>query len=139
MLFSAKAEYACLAVMELAVRHGDQKPVRLPEIADRHGIPHRFLVQILLQLKGAGLVSSTRGAAGGYHLARDPDEITLADVLDVVDPPETAGGGRKKDVSPLLAALRDKWDEIHAARKQVLESTTVADLVTAGQGIQYVI
>ena len=139
MLVSAKAEYACLAVMELALRHGGRRPVRLPEIADRHAIPHRFLVQILLQLKGAGLVASTRGAAGGYHLARDPGDVTLADVLDVVDPPETAGGSRKKDVSPLLAALRDKWDEINSARREVLESTTVSDLVAAGQGIQYVI
>jgi len=139
MLFSAKAEYACLAVMELALRHHDRRPVRLPEVADRHAIPHRFLVQILLQLKGAGLVASTRGAAGGYHLARDPGEITLADVLDVVDPPESAGGGRRKNASPHLAALRDKWDEINAARRQVLESTTVADLIAAGQGIQYVI
>src|SRR5262245_3234651 len=139
MVLSAKAEYACLAVMELAVRHGDRKPVRLPEVADRHGIPQRFLVQILLQLKAGGLVASTRGAAGGYQLARAPDEITLADVLDVVDPPEQPTAGRKGDVSPLGAALQDKWDEIADARRKVLENTTIAELVSAGQGMQYVI
>jgi Rrf2 family transcriptional regulator, cysteine metabolism repressor len=140
MQVSAKAEYACLALMELAVRYGDGKPVRLPEVADRHGIPQRFLVQILLQLKAAGLVASTRGAAGGYQLARDPSDITLADVLDVVDPPEpAAAGGRKPDVSPLAAALQDKWDEIAEARRKVLENTTVAELVSAGEGMQYVI
>ena len=112
---------------------------REPEVADRHGIPQRFLVQILLQLKAGGLVASTRGAAGGYQLARAPDEITLADVLDVVDPPEPPAGGRKGDVSPLAAALQDKWDEIADARRKVLENTTIADLVAAGQGMQYVI
>ncbi|HEY2785271.1 MAG TPA: Rrf2 family transcriptional regulator [Fimbriiglobus sp.] len=139
MLFSAKAEYACLAVMELAARHGERRPVRLTEVADRHGIPHRFLVQILLQLKGAGVVASTRGAAGGYHLSRNPADITLADVLDVIDPPESSSVGRTGDVSPLAAALREKWGEIADARRAVLERTTVADLIAAGQGVQYVI
>src|SRR5437868_2699615 len=113
MLFSAKAEYACLAMLELAARHGDPRPVRLADIADKHGIPQRFLVQILLQLKGAGLIASTRGAAGGYLLARPPEEISLADVLGVVDrtdPGPTKGkggrpGGRKGDVTALAATL----------------------------------
>ena len=58
-LFSAKAEYACIAMLELAVRRGDPGPARLKAIAEMHGIPKRFLVQILLQLKAAGLVAST--------------------------------------------------------------------------------
>src|SRR6187455_699023 len=85
MLVSAKTEYACIAVLELAARHGSGEPVRIRDIAEAHGIPSRFLVQILLQLKSAGLVSSVRGAAGGYNLARDPEEITLLDVMTVVD------------------------------------------------------
>src|SRR6185312_7109349 len=88
MLFSAKAEYACVALLELAARFNDPRPVRLADVADKHGIPPRFLVQILLDLKRAGLVASTRGAAGGYALARSPDEITLFDILRVMDPPE---------------------------------------------------
>ena len=73
-LFSAKAEYACVA------HAGAGRPPRRPDsrcgskaIADKHGISQRFLVQILLQLKAAGLVASTRGAAGGYQLARPPE------------------------------------------------------------------
>ena len=65
MFLSAKAEYACLALLELAVRHGQPKPIRLSEVAEKHGLKKPFLVQILLQLKGAGLVASTRGATGG--------------------------------------------------------------------------
>ena len=55
--------------------HGDPRPVRLADVADKHAIPGRFLVQILLQLKNAGLVASTRGAAGGYQLARPPARL----------------------------------------------------------------
>ena len=90
-------------------------------------------MQILLQLKGAGLVASARGAAGGYQLARTA-EITLADVLDVIDPPESTAVGRTGDVSPLAAALRAKWGEIAEARRAVLEGTTLADLIAAGAG-----
>src|SRR5262245_53869426 len=88
-LFSAKAEYACIAMLELAAQYGDPQPVRLKNIADAHEIPQRFLVQILLQLKGAGLVISTRGASGGYLLARAPDQISLADVVRVIDRSDT--------------------------------------------------
>ena len=59
--------------------------MRIREIADAHGIPSRFLVQILLQLKAPGLVQSVRGASGGYQLAREPEEITLLEVMTVVD------------------------------------------------------
>jgi Rrf2 family protein len=144
MLFSAKAEYACLAMLELAARHGDPRPVRLADIADKHGIPQRFLVQILLQLKGAGLVASTRGAAGGYHLARPPEEISLADVLGVVDradapPARGRGTTGKGDMTALAAALHGVWDKILSARQQILRQTTLAELVEAGHGLQYVI
>jgi Rrf2 family cysteine metabolism transcriptional repressor len=137
MLLSAKSEYACLAMLELAARFGDPRPVRLAAIADKHGIPQRFLVQILLQLKGAGLVASTRGAAGGYQLARPPEEISLADVLGVVDRADvlTARG----EVTALAAALHGAWDQIITARQAILKETTLARLVEAGQGMQYVI
>ena len=61
------------------------EPVRVNWIAEQHGIPARFLVQILLQLKSSGIVASTRGAAGGYQLVRDPSQITLAEVMDVME------------------------------------------------------
>jgi Rrf2 family protein len=139
-MLSAKAEYACVAMLELAARHGDPRPVRLADVADKHGIPSRFLVQILLQLKNAGLVASTRGAAGGYQLARPPADISLADILGVIDradPP--AGKPGRPDVSPLAAALHGVWDDIAAARGRILRNTSLAELVEAGQGLQYVI
>jgi Rrf2 family cysteine metabolism transcriptional repressor len=140
MLFSAKAEYACVAMLELAARHNDPRPVRLADIADKHGIPGRFLVQILLDLKRSGLVASTRGAAGGYALARSPDEITLFDVIKVVDPREQPS--RSDD--PLQATnyvqnVRTVWDRIVDAQQGILKDTTLADLVQQSQGLQYVI
>ena len=82
---SAKAEYACAAMLELATQHGQPKPVRIQSIADTTGISSRFLVQILLQLKGAGLVASVRGALGGYQLVRAPDKVSLADIVYTID------------------------------------------------------
>ena len=145
MLFSAKAEYAGVAMLELASRHHDTRPARLADIADKHGIPGRFLVQILLDLKRAGLVASTRGAAGGYLLARAPEDISLADVLGVVDRTDPAANGsnrpttRRGEVSSLTSALRGVWDSLLRARHEILERTTLASLVEAGYGLQYVI
>ena len=89
MKISAKAEYACLAVLALARKSAEDPPVRIREISAAHGIPERYLVQILLQLKGAGLVMSTRGAAGGYRLARPAASISLGEVLTAIDGPES--------------------------------------------------
>jgi Rrf2 family protein len=152
MLFSAKAEYACLAMLELAARHDDPKPIRLADIADKHGISQKFLVQILIQLKGAGLVASTRGASGGYQLARPPRGISLADILTVVDGTEAAGGkreraaGAKADGTPESSALHEVWGKIYRAQEEflkaqqkILKSTSLADLIESGHGLQYVI
>ena len=85
MRLSAKTEYAALAVVELARRIDCPTPVRIREICAAQGVPPRFLVQILLQLKAAGIVTSTRGAAGGYRLARRPEEISLADIRGAIE------------------------------------------------------
>ena len=85
MRVSAKTEYACIAMLELAAQYGSNEPVRIRKIAERHDVPPRFLVQILLQLKGAGLVASVRGAAGGYHLIKPPQEVSLGQVMEVIE------------------------------------------------------
>ena len=104
MKLSAKTEYACLAMLQLAEEYDSVEPVQIRRIAEEHGVPARFLVQILLQLKGAGLVASTRGAAGGYRLARPPHEITLCEVIEVMegeDRPKTNAG----KATPLVGVL----------------------------------
>lgn len=140
MLFSAKAEYACVAMLELAARYVDPKPVRLADVADKHGIPSRFLVQILLDLKRAGLVASTRGAAGGYGLARSPDEITLFDIIRIMDPPEQpARADDKLQPTGFVLSVRSVWDRMVEAQQVILKDTTLAHLARESEGDQYVI
>jgi len=124
MKISAKAEYACLAVLALAT-HGDPAPLRIREIARAHAIPERYLVQILLQLKGAGLVHSTRGAAGGFRLARPAGAISLAEVLAAIDGP---GEPPREAQGPAGRALASVWALISAAERAVLDRTSIAQL-----------
>lgn len=129
MIISAKTEYACIAVLELATRHDSGEPVRIREIADAHGIPSRFLVQILLQLKSAGLVNSTRGASGGYQLARDPSEITLGEVMSVVD--SQSGVIRSYAEHPTKTAqlLLARWQDVARQERDMLSEISFSDLV----------
>src|SRR5947209_15798587 len=122
MKISAKAEYACLAVLALARPRSDDSPVRIREIAESNGIPERYLVQILLQLKGAGLVHSTRGAAGGYRLARPASAISLGEVLAAIDGP---GEPAKEPQQPAARALATVWKHIREAERKVLEETSI--------------
>ena len=125
MKISAKAEYACLAVLALARPRPDDSPMRIREIAESHGIPERYLVQILLQLKGAGLVQSTRGAAGGYRLARPAGQISLGEVLTAIDGPGEPPRESNEPAAQVLAAV---WEHIRAAERAVLDQTSIADL-----------
>jgi Rrf2 family protein len=127
MKLSAKAEYACLAMLHMARDYESGEPLQIRRIADEQGIPSRFLVQILLQLKGASLVVSTRGAAGGYRLARSPAKISLAEVIEVIEGdsrPETNAGKR----TPLVGALLSLCRDLDIAQRDRLEDTSLADL-----------
>ena len=136
MKISAKAEYACLAVLVLARHRPADPPVRIREIAESHAIPERYLVQILLQLKGAGLVVSTRGASGGYRLARPPDQITLGEVLGAIEGP---GDPPRRDLEPTAQALAQVWEEVRAAERAVLDRTTLAALAARTAPHEWVI
>ena len=130
MKVSAKTEYACLALLELAARYDAREPVRIRTIADQHGIPSRFLVQILLQLKGAGFVSSTRGASGGYQLVKDPADITLGEVMAVIEGQDAECTSTNIALnSPTARVLTDAWQEIAQVQYDMLRSINFADLV----------
>jgi Rrf2 family protein len=134
MNISAKTEYACIAVLELAARYGSGKPVRIRDIVEANRIPSRFLVQILLQLKSAGIVGSTRGAAGGYQLMKPPEEITLAEVMAVSDGQSTAPVSSLERQSGSSRALMEAWQNIAVVQTEMLESVTFADLVERARG-----
>ena len=131
---SAKTEYACIAVLELAANYGSGQPVRIRDIAQANGIPSRFLVQILLQLKGAGIVGSTRGAAGGYQLAQDPGEITLGEVMAVSEGQASELATNATKTTPASRTLLGTWQEVAAVEREMLDSITFADLVARVRG-----
>jgi Rrf2 family protein len=133
MNISAKTEYACIAVLELAASFGTGEPVRIKQIADTHGIPSRFLVQILLQLKGAGLVISTRGASGGYQLAKDPKKITLLDVMTVIEG-RAADAASSASNTPQSRALWRAWKQVAKAEREMLDDVTFAELAERAKG-----
>src|SRR3989440_6733649 len=90
MKVSTRGDYAARALLSLAL-HGSERPTSVKEIAERTHLPQPYLEQILLSVKGAGLVRSKRGVGGGYVLARPADEITLAEIVSAVDGPIVAG------------------------------------------------
>ncbi len=120
--------------MELAAQYGSDEPVRIRTIAESHGIPSRFLVQILLQLKGAGFVSSTRGAAGGYKLIRDPTEVTLGDVMFVIDGTAKELNSNTRAKTAKARALLDTWREVARVEREMLAAITIADLLERAGG-----
>jgi len=131
MRISAKTEYGCIAMLELSSRYGSGQPVRIRHIAERHDVPPRFLVQILLQLKGAGLVASTRGAAGGYHLLRPPRDVSLGEVMEAI---EGSGNGESRTStaspnSPAVRVLNKAWEEVNQAERDMLNRITFAELL----------
>ena len=90
MRVSTRGDYASRALLSLAL-HSEEAPTSVREIAERTALPQPYLEQILLALKGAGLVRSKRGVGGGYVLARDPADIRLSEIVRAVDGPIAAG------------------------------------------------
>ncbi len=134
MNLSAKTEYACIAMMELSSRYASGELAQIRQIAAAHGIPSRFLVQILLQLKSAGLINSTRGAAGGYRLAKDPAEITLGEVMAAIEGSGETAQSNIADGTPAAEALLATWQQACEAQQQVLHAVTLAELAQRAAG-----
>ena len=123
-------------MLELAAHYGSGEPVRIRRIAERHDVPPRFLVQILLQLKGAGLVASVRGAAGGYQLIHPPEEISLGQVMEVIEglPDESAQSSSASPSSPAVKVLMHVWREVTAVERRMLGEISLAELLERAKG-----
>ena len=134
MRISAKADYAVRAAVEL-VAAPDERPVKAERIATNQEIPLNFLENILGELRHAGIVRSHRGADGGFRLARDADEVTVADIIRAVDGPlATVRGGPPEDSAygGAAAALPRVWIAVRKSLRSVVEHVTLAD-VASGQ------
>ena len=134
MRISAKGDYAVKAMLDLAMHRG-RPLVPIQEIAARQSIPQRYLEQVLLSLKRAGLLTSKRGSTGGYHLTKSPDEITVGVVLRAVEgssaPFEGGPTGRRR--GSYDGELAELWDEIAEAVAGVVDRWTLGDLVARAE------
>jgi Rrf2 family protein len=132
MKVSAKADYAVRAAVELAAGRGEgSRPLKGDQIAQAQSIPIKFLENILLDLRQAGLVNSRRGPEGGYWLDRPAAEITVADVIRAVDGPLASVRGEKpEDLAYVGSAesLGAVWIALRASLREVLERVTLAEL-----------
>ena len=130
MRVSAKVDYAMRALVELAA-NGDGTPVTAERLAEAQGIPQKFLQNILLELRRAGIVASHRGPDGGHVLAKPPDRITAADVIRAVDGPLGSVAGRAPEDMEYQGStkrLRDTWVAVRASVRSVLEGITLEDI-----------
>ncbi|MHB8189896.1 MAG: RrF2 family transcriptional regulator [Ferrimicrobium sp.] len=139
MKVSTRGDYASRALLSLALHGDDLGPTSVAEMARRTGLPQPYLEQILLALKGAGLVVSKRGAGGGYNLSRPPETITLAQIVSAVDgpialghfgPPHANGACDHEGQCVLLAV----WTEVGNHMRAHLRSYTLADMVLRARG-----
>jgi Rrf2 family protein len=130
MRISAKVDYAVRAAIELAAAGGD--PVKGEAIADAQDIPLKFLENILGELKHTGIVSSRRGAQGGYWLAKNADDVSLADIVRAVEGPlATVRGQGPESLTYRGEAepLQKVWIALRANIREVMEDTSLADVV----------
>jgi Rrf2 family protein len=122
-----------MAAVDLAMQTG-AAPIQAKAIARRQGIPARFLEQVLHAMKKAGLVSSQRGAQGGYVLTKKPSDVSVAEILEALEGPflrMSEMNGRLHPTTKSQALLAKVWDRVYEAERQVLEGITVEEL--AGQ------
>ncbi len=139
MRVSSKGDYACRALLSLALHADERGPTSVRDIAERTGIPQPYLEQILLALKGAGLVRSKRGVGGGYVLSRPPAEIRLSEILSAVDGPITLGdfgqphqdGACDHEGQCVLLAI---WGCAGAAMQRLMEGFTLQSVADAARG-----
>jgi Rrf2 family protein len=139
MKVSTRGDYASRALLSLSLHAGEAGPTSVRDIAERTGLPQPYLEQILLALKGAGLVRSKRGVGGGYVLAREPATITLGDIVSAVDGPITVGdfgephqnGACDHEGQCVLLAI---WGVLGEHMRRHLDELTLADIARMARG-----
>ena len=138
MKISTKGEYGLLAIIDLAL-HSGHGPVQSLQIAERQNIPKQYLDQLMLSLRRAGLVESARGRQGGYFLGRPANEISLLDVVAVLEGPLENVNFLKRpsqERNPTRDRLRDVWSELFSHTAETLQALTVEEFCEHHRRIQ---
>lgn len=129
-----KSKYAARALVELALNDCDS-PLGVAEIARRQRIPERFLEQIFGELRRANVLQSRRGAHGGYRFAMPPEEISVLDIVEILDgevrPARCSAGGVCYISDAPLCVTSRVWDEAREALEGVFGRYSIAQLATA--------
>ncbi|MGI2901939.1 RrF2 family transcriptional regulator [Tolypothrix sp. VBCCA 56010] len=128
MELSSKSEYALLALLELANCYPRNESLQIQHIAMLQNIPQRYLEQLLATLRRGGLIKSIRGSKGGYILARDPQQITLLDVLNCIEGVETILTDDTTSKTTESKIIQDVWYEARQAANSVWQKYTLQDL-----------
>ncbi|MFM1791420.1 MAG: hypothetical protein RLZZ526_1747 [Actinomycetota bacterium] len=139
MRVSTRGDYACRALLSLTLHASESGPTSVRDIAERTGLPQPYLEQILLALKGAGLVRSKRGVGGGYVLAKSPADIKVSDIISAVDGPITVGdfgqphqdGSCDHEGQCVLLAI---WDVAGQHMREHLDTYTLEVIAKAATG-----
>jgi Rrf2 family transcriptional regulator, cysteine metabolism repressor len=126
---TSKSPYAIQALAELG-RSGGSEPVPIAELARRREVPVQFLEQLFAVLRRAGVISSQRGVKGGYRFARDPAEVSVLEIVELLD-------------GPLGQGAQGVFADAAAAAREVLGQTTIADVIEresreAGASMYYI-
>ncbi len=139
MRLPTKARYGMRAMLDLAVNGGETEPVLMRDIAARQDLPEKYLEQVLIPLRNAGLVRGVRGARGGYRLGRNPADISLLEIVEasigdlaMVDCTEDPAYCERADA----CATQVVWRELTEALRNTLGRRTLADLVEVEKGIR---
>jgi Rrf2 family protein len=133
MHLSARVDYAIRAMVEIASSQAGPEWIKAEKVASAQDIPLQFLESILTELRRGGIVRARRGPEGGYLLARPAGQVTLADIIRVVDGPLThVRGQRPENVAYVGAAeqLQSVWIALRANERRVLEMVTIADVAS---------
>jgi Rrf2 family protein len=142
MKISARDEYACSAVLELALNYDSEAPVRVQDIAQRQGIPIKFLFQIMQILKRVDIVRSRRGTEGGYVLTRPPVQITVGDVLRAMSGPFVqlscleSGNFANDCGKQSVCQFKPIWAEVDRAIGTILNNISFEELVRRSRANQ---
>lgn len=140
MKLSTKGEYGLRAMFDLAQRYG-QGPVSLKTVAERQEISEHYLEQLIAGLRKAGLVRSIRGAQGGYILARDPQEVTVGDVIRVLEGPiapmDCVSEEEKEQCSRFDSCItKGIWVKVRDSINEVLDSITLQDMCEEAEKVR---